>query len=107
MLEVKGVNLNQPWNEVDVAGTVVGGGTSEAIQTGDWRIFIPRWHEEKCIQCLLCYPTCADSSIPIVDGKRTDFDFKHCKGCGVCYKACPLYKKDDADKAITFEKEDK
>jgi Pyruvate/2-oxoacid:ferredoxin oxidoreductase delta subunit len=33
-------------------------------------------------------------------GKRLDFDFMHCKGCGICFKVCPF-------KAITWEKEEK
>ncbi|MDR2599688.1 MAG: 4Fe-4S binding protein [Oscillospiraceae bacterium] len=104
---VKGVNQDQPWYEVNEAGTVLGGGTSLAVNTGEWRIMIPAWHEKNCIQCLLCFPVCADSSIPVKDEKRGEFDFTHCKGCGVCYKVCPTFRKTDAEKAITFEKEDK
>jgi pyruvate ferredoxin oxidoreductase delta subunit len=47
---------------------------------------------------MLCVPVCPDSSIPVKDGKRLDFDFMHCKGCGVCFKVCPFG-------AITFAKE--
>jgi len=104
---VKGQDANLTWKDVTVGGNVYGGGTSLDVNTGDWRTKIPIWHEEKCIQCLLCFPVCADSSIPVKDEKRADFDFTHCKGCGVCYKHCPLFKKADEDKAITFEKEDK
>ena len=35
-------------------------------------------------------PFCPDSSIPVKDGKRADFDFDHCKGCGICWKVCPF-----------------
>jgi pyruvate ferredoxin oxidoreductase delta subunit len=102
MNEVKGVNLDLRWDEVSVAGNVLGGGTSKAVPTGDWRVMIPTFFADKCSQCLLCFPVCADAAITVKDGKREDFDFNHCKGCGVCYKVCPL-----KDKAIIWEKEDK
>ena len=36
-------------------------------------------------------PVCPDSSIPVdADGKRTDFDYDHCKGCGICAEVCPF-----------------
>ena len=100
MIYVKDAKLNYDWDQVDQGGTMLKGGTSLDINTGDWRIMIPGWIEEKCKQCLLCFPVCADSAIPVKDEKRLDFDFMHCKGCGVCYKVCPFG-------AITFEKEDK
>ena len=100
MIYVKDATQSYAWNEISTGGVILGGGTSLDVSTGDWRILIPGWIEEKCKQCLLCFPTCADSSIPVEDGKRKDFDFKHCKGCGVCFKVCPFG-------AITFEKEDK
>ncbi len=51
---------------------------------------------EKCAQCLLCAPMCPDSCIPVVDGKRQDFDYDHCKGCGICARECRV-------KAIAME----
>ena len=100
MIYVKNAKLDQSWNELSRAGTLQKGGTSLEVTTGDWRLMIPTWIEEKCKHCFLCFPVCADSAIIAKDGKRTDFDFPHCKGCGVCFKVCPFG-------AITFEKEDK
>lgn len=31
-----------------------------------------------------------DSSIPLKDSERVEFDYDHCKGCGICAKACPF-----------------
>jgi pyruvate ferredoxin oxidoreductase delta subunit len=94
------VNENITWQDIAPGGEVPEGGTSDLFNTGDWRTMVPTFIEEKCKQCLLCFPVCPDSSIPVVDGKRLDFDYKHCKGCGVCYKVCPFG-------AITFGKEEK
>jgi pyruvate ferredoxin oxidoreductase delta subunit len=101
MIYVKDAKLNQPWDKINVGGNITEGGTSLEVNTGDWRIMIPAFHEEKCKQCLLCFPVCPDSAIPIENEKRLDFDFKHCKGCGVCFKVCPF------EGAITWDKEDK
>ena len=101
MIYVKGVNTNLNWDEINPGGNITEGGTSLAVNTGDWRIYIPKFFEDKCKQCMLCFPVCADSAIPVKDSKRLDFDFEHCKGCGVCFKVCPF------EGAITWEKEDK
>ena len=101
MIYVKDANLNQTWEEVNPGGNIYEAGTSLEVNTGDWRIYIPTFHESECIQCMLCFPVCADSAIPVKDEKRLDFDFMHCKGCGVCFKVCPF------EGAITWEKEDK
>ena len=100
MIYIKDANLNLDWKQVDPGGTMLKGATSMEVNTGDWRIMIPKWAADKCKHCFLCFPVCADSSIPIKNEKREDFDFMHCKGCGVCYKVCPFG-------AITWEKEDK
>ena len=88
------------WKDLSQAGAICEGGTAEMFNTGEWRSMIPAWVQEKCKQCLLCVPVCPDSSIPVKEGKRIDFDFMHCKGCGVCFKTCPFG-------AITYGKEEK
>lgn len=94
---MKDIAPENKWNELTIGGMIHGSGNSEHFNTGDWRTAIPAWIEANCKQCLLCVPVCPDSSIPVVEGKRQDFDFEHCKGCGICFKVCPF-------KAITFKK---
>lgn len=95
------VDVNITYHDIAPGGQVYEGGTAAMVNTGDWRTMIPHWDETKCKQCLLCFPVCPDSSIPVsAEGKRLDFDFMHCKGCGVCYKVCPFG-------AIAYDKEEK
>ena len=94
------INESISWKEITPGGAVYEGGTSDLFRTGSWRTMIPTYIAEKCKHCMLCVPTCPDSSIPVQDGKRLDFNFDHCKGCGVCYKVCPFG-------AITFGKDQK
>lgn len=89
------------WKEITRGGIICTPGNAVDFKTGDWRSMKPVWLEEKCKQCLLCYPVCPDTAILINEnGKRIDFDYDHCKGCGVCYKVCPF-------KAIDFVEEGK
>ena len=78
------------WRELSPAAQVFGGGNSVFFSTGEWRAEAPVWASEKCRQCLLCFPVCPDSSIPVESGKRAVFDIDHCKGCGVCARVCPF-----------------
>lgn len=79
------------WKQITPGGTICGPGNAEEFKTGDWRSKKPIWIEEKCTQCMLCPPFCPDVAIPVgEDGKRKDFDYDHCKGCGVCVKVCPF-----------------
>jgi pyruvate ferredoxin oxidoreductase delta subunit len=89
------------WKEITEGGMIPFAGNAHTFKTGDWRSMKPIWIQEKCKQCLLCYPVCPDTSILVnEEGKRVDFDFDHCKGCGVCVKVCPF-------KAIDFVEESK
>lgn len=100
MIQAKDINFNSAWQELTPGGEIYEGGTAAQTITGEWRANVPTYHADKCRQCLLCAPFCPDSSIPVVDGKRVDFDLDHCKGCGICWKVCPFG-------AITFGKEEK
>lgn len=83
-------DTNVSWKDITPGGISPAGGAHDFI-TGDWRSDKPIWLQDKCKQCLLCFPVCPDSSIPInADGKREDFDYDHCKGCGVCANVCPF-----------------
>ncbi len=98
----KVITRDVTWKEITEGGNICTPGNATDFPTGDWRSMRPIWLEEKCKQCLLCYPVCPDTSI-LIDpntGKRVDFDYDHCKGCGVCYKVCPF-------KAIDFVEEGK
>ena len=98
-IKAKDINEKTPWQKLTPGGEIYESGTSMLVNTGAWRTMRPIFHEEKCTHCMLCYPFCPDSSIPVVDGKRLDFDLVHCKGCGICFKICPT-------NAITFVKEE-
>lgn len=96
--EARNINEQSTWQEMTPGGEIYEGGTSRLTITGEWRSDVPVWDAERCRQCLLCAPFCPDSSIPVADGKRLDFDLDHCKGCGICWQVCPF-------KAIRMEKE--
>lgn len=84
------INEHTPWQDMTPGGEIYQGGTSRLTRTGDWRSDVPIWDGDKCKHCMLCVPFCPDSSIPVVGGRREDFDFDHCKGCGICQKICPF-----------------
>ena len=90
------IHTDLPWQSYPAGLEINEPGTSVLNLTGEWRTQIPRRDQSKCKQCLLCTPYCPDSSIPVVNGKRQDFDYDHCKGCGICYTVCPF-------KAIRWE----
>ncbi|MGM9649271.1 MAG: 4Fe-4S binding protein [Butyricicoccaceae bacterium] len=100
MIHAKDINEQSTWQELTPGCEIYEPATARLTITGEWRTMAPAWEPEKCRQCLLCVPFCPDASIPVTDGKRADFDFDHCKGCGICYKVCPF-------QAITFGKEEK
>lgn len=80
------------WRELP-EGDVLEGGTAVEFETGDWRTYKPVWFEDRCIHCLTCWIVCPDASVNVADGKFVGFDYKHCKGCGLCAAECPTKPK--------------
>ncbi len=89
--KARDIDEQTPWQEMTLGGEISEPATSLYVRTGEWRSDAPVWDAAKCKQCLLCVPYCPDSSIPVVDGYRSDFDYDHCKGCGICWKVCPFH----------------
>ncbi|HOK49910.1 MAG TPA: 4Fe-4S binding protein [Sedimentibacter sp.] len=90
--DLRSMDPNATWKEMSRGGTIASPGNAELFKTGDWRSMKPIWHEDKCKQCLMCYPVCPDTSI-LVDketGKMSGIDYDHCKGCGICANVCPF-----------------
>jgi len=86
----KGVKLVS-WKEITHGSHVFEAGNAVNFKTGDWRSDKPIFVEENCKQCLLCFPTCADSAIILnEEGKMQGFDFDFCKGCLICKAVCPF-----------------
>ena len=90
------------WKPADhpLGATIPAGGTAREYKTGGWRSERPKWHEDKCTHCMICWVFCPDSSIMVENEKMYDIDYDHCKGCGICAQECP---KD----AIDMEPEEK
>ncbi len=86
--DISRIHEKSKYTEITPGNHVYGGGTSKAFNTGEWRTATPVIDESKCVHCLLCAPACPDSCIPVVGGKRLDFDLNHCKGCGICAYQC-------------------
>ena len=86
------------WREIPLGGLITDAGGAAKYNTGSWRTFKPVWDKEKCINCMICWINCPDSSIMVNDQKMTGIDYAHCKGCGICAKVCPK-------KCIAMEKE--
>jgi len=84
------------WQDLPV-GCVVPGGTMIINKTGAWKVFRPVVDHKKCTLCMLCWIYCPDSSVVLAEGK-IEFDYDHCKGCGICANECPA-------KAIRMELE--
>ena len=54
-----------------------------------------------CFECDNCYGVCPDNAvIKLGDGKRFQFDYDYCKGCGLCAAECPCGAIDMVAEAI-------
>ena len=88
--DISKLGLKAKWQDLTEGMVIAGSGTSKDFMTGEWTHVKPEFIADKCKQCLLCVPGCPDSSIPVTDCKREDFDYDHCKGGGICAKVCPF-----------------
>ncbi len=77
------------WKEIPIAG--VCWKPSTEYLTGDWRTFKPVRDKEKCTICLMCHIYCPDGAIQWnLQAEDIEFDYDHCKGCGICAEECPV-----------------
>jgi pyruvate ferredoxin oxidoreductase delta subunit len=76
-------------DEFPRGATIPVAGNSCEYVTGGWRSERPVRDDAKCTQCLLCWVFCPDTSVKVADDKVYDFDYDHCKGCGICAHECP------------------
>jgi 2-oxoacid:acceptor oxidoreductase delta subunit (pyruvate/2-ketoisovalerate family) len=78
------------WDELE-PGAVVRPGDASAVRTGGWRTGLkPSVELDRCINCLLCWLYCPDSSIQLDGTTFVGFDYEHCKGCELCAEVCPV-----------------
>ena len=81
-------NKKPGWKSLPIGGVVLEPGSSLKYKTGDWRAFRPLVDKEKCVNCLLCWIYCPDSSI-VRKEKWVEVNYDYCKGCGICAHECP------------------
>lgn len=87
------------WKEIPLGCVVETTGNAVEFETGDWRSSYPKTDEAKCIACGVCWLFCPDDSRRLVPRQKGtggnlykeyfDFNFKYCKGCGICAAECP------------------
>lgn len=78
------------WKELTIGGIIDKAGTSKEYNTGSWRTFKPIRDEKKCTNCMICWMYCPDTAIAAKNQKFGEFNYFHCKGCGICAKVCPV-----------------
>jgi pyruvate ferredoxin oxidoreductase delta subunit len=44
----------------------------------------------KCIKCGLCQIYCPEGTVLLREDEEVVFDYRYCKGCGVCANECPV-----------------
>jgi len=64
--------------------------TSLEYKTGNWRALRPILHEDKCVQCLLCWVHCPEPAIIRSEDNKVSINYDYCKGCGICANVCPV-----------------
>ena len=64
-------------------------GKHPTTPTGNWRVFRPVLHKEKCNNCLLCWIYCPEGVI-VRQEKCVEITYDFCKGCAICANECHL-----------------
>lgn len=72
-----------------IEGVAVGPGGSTQNMTGTWRTMTPKYLQDKCIRCLRCWFCCPEGCIKRLDDDHVRWDYRYCKGCGICANICP------------------
>lgn len=80
----------QTWKDVSTGFIVTTPGGARKYKTGDWRSQWPKYNQDRCIKCGVCYVFCPDAAIKIRADGYVDFDDFYCKGCGICARECPV-----------------
>ncbi|QLH75045.1 MAG: 2-oxoacid:acceptor oxidoreductase family protein [Methanomassiliicoccales archaeon] len=73
-----------------IDGVAVGPGGSMQNLTGTWRNATPRYLKDKCIRCLRCWFCCPEGCIKRSEDDHVSWDYRYCKGCGICSNVCPV-----------------
>jgi pyruvate ferredoxin oxidoreductase delta subunit len=81
---------NATWREANIAGLVFEPGSAAEYSTGTWRVLRPVHDMDKCTHCMICWVYCPDSAVIVKDERWVEFDYYHCKGCGICANVCPV-----------------
>jgi pyruvate ferredoxin oxidoreductase gamma subunit len=71
-------------------GIVVGPGSAWQNPVGTWRTSSPLYHKDKCIRCLRCWWSCPEGTIKRQEDDYEKWDYRYCKGCGICANVCPV-----------------
>jgi 2-oxoacid:acceptor oxidoreductase delta subunit (pyruvate/2-ketoisovalerate family) len=53
-----------------------------------WREKKPVWDRPRCFKCGICWISCPDAAVRVVDEGFYDSDPERCKGCGICAGVC-------------------
>jgi 2-oxoacid:acceptor oxidoreductase gamma subunit (pyruvate/2-ketoisovalerate family)/2-oxoacid:acceptor oxidoreductase delta subunit (pyruvate/2-ketoisovalerate family) len=69
---------------------VVGPGSAWQVPVGTWRTSSPRYLKDKCIRCLRCWWACPEGTIKRQEDDYMRWDYRYCKGCGICADICPV-----------------
>lgn len=95
---VKKASWLPPWEEIPLGTAlpvatmgevVVGPGSSWQNLTGTWRVQSPMYMKEKCVRCLRCWWSCPEGTIKRQADDYMRWDYRYCKGCGICANICP------------------